>query len=422
MSKLETIGSTIVKIMTNTKKSIRLCPICNSNNAELLHNQRFELSEEHVLPNDYDVVACTKCGFVYADTKATQKAYDKFYKDLSKYEDASIASGTGSNQLDAKRIRRAISDITKHISDKNKSILDIGCANGGLLAELRRNGYKNVVGLDPSPACVDHIQNEHQIEAHLGSLFNANHLFTNQQFDVVILSHVLEHIVDIEQAYEKALSLMSGSGQIYIEVPDASRYSDYYVVPFFYFDCEHINHFDLGALSNLAFKHGLDRVAENQIEIIASDTNVYPALYGIYRKNQKNDRQILVYSSRARESVFEYIKLSKKRDEWPLLEDLVSSQEEIVVWGAGSFAQRMLQSSPLSKCNITAFIDNDSNKQGKMLHGVPIRSSDVLNETNAAILICSALHSNEIANEIKTMGVNNNIFELKKGNVNVSQF
>ena len=410
-----------MKIMTNTKKAIRICPICNSNEAEVLHNQRFELSEKHVLPNNYDIVACTKCGFVYADTKATQKDYDRFYKDLSKYEDTSIASGTGSNPLDAKRIKRAISDITKHIPEKNKSILDIGCANGGLLAELRRNGYKNVIGLDPSPACVDHIQNEHQIEAHLGSLFNANHLFTNQQFDVVILSHVLEHIVDIQRAYEKALSLLSESGQIYVEVPDASRYSDFYVVPFFYFDCEHINHFDLGALSNIALKHGLDKITESQIEIIASDTNTYPALYGIYKKSRLASRQAPIYNSYARKSVLEYIRISEERDEWPLLEDLVSSQEEIIVWGAGSFAQRMLQSSPLSKCNIAAFIDNDSNKQGKMLHGVTIRSSDVLKETNAAILICSALHSNEIADEIKTMGVDNNIFELNKGNVNVSQ-
>ena len=420
MSKLETAGSTIVKKMTNTKKAMRLCPICNNNKAEVLHNQRFELSEKHVLPNNYDVVACTKCGFVYADTKATQKDYDRFYKDLSKYEDTSIASGTGCNVLDAKRISRATSDIAKYVPDKNKSILDIGCANGGLLIELKRNGYKNVVGLDPSPACIDYVQNEHQIEAHLGSLFGADHLFSDQHFDIVILSHVLEHIVDIQMAYEKALSLLSKSGQIYVEVPDASRYSDYYVVPYFYFDCEHINHFDLGALSNLALKYGLDKVTENQIEIIASDTNVYPALYAIYQKNQQSDQQAPIYNSHARESVFEYIKLSEKRDEWPLLEDLVSSQEEIIVWGAGSFAHRMLQSSPLSKCNITAFIDNDSNKQGKMLHGVPIRSSDILKETNAAILVCSALHSNEIANEIKTMGVDNNIFELKKGNVNVS--
>ena len=45
--------------------------------------------------------------------------------------------------------------------------------------------------------------------------------------------------------------LLNPNGIIYIEVPDANRYSNYYVVPFYYFDCEHINHFDINSLKNL---------------------------------------------------------------------------------------------------------------------------------------------------------------------------
>ena len=41
------------------------------------------------------------------------------------------------------------------MADKNASILDVGCANGGLLEALRALGYSNLVGLDPAPACVD---------------------------------------------------------------------------------------------------------------------------------------------------------------------------------------------------------------------------------------------------------------------------
>ena len=52
-----------------------------------------------------------------------------------------------------------------------------------------------------------------------------------------------------------ARSILSVTGKIYIEVPDATRYEDYPFVPFYYFDAEHINHFDLRSMGQLAAQH-----------------------------------------------------------------------------------------------------------------------------------------------------------------------
>lgn len=399
--------------LISKKKVIRACPICENNKAEVLHTQHFSLSKDCMLPNNYDVVACIRCGFVYADTKATQLDYDQYYKDLSKYEDTSVATGTGQGSLDAQRLKRAAADISKHITNHKKSILDIGCANGGLLSELRNQGFNDLTGLDPSSACVSYVNNLN-IDVYLGSIFGENVSLPKKKFDLVILSHVLEHILDVRSAYKNALSLLKEDGLLYIEVPDASRYRAYYVVPYFYFDCEHINHFDLTSLGNLASINGLARVANDQIEIVASDTYVYPAVYALYRKeNQPPNIEMVGYDADTKDSIVSYIDLSKKNDQWPALKEMVSSQKELVVWGAGSYAQRMLETSPLGQCNILAFIDRDSNKIGRELNGRMIKSPDFLWQTNAAILICSALHNNEIASEVKAMGVDNEIWDLK---------
>jgi uncharacterized Zn finger protein len=79
----------------NKKKSIRKCPICQEENGEILHTQKFVLPEGHPLSNGYDILCCDRCGFVYADTTVSQKDYDIFYAKLSKYEDKKTATGGG---------------------------------------------------------------------------------------------------------------------------------------------------------------------------------------------------------------------------------------------------------------------------------------------------------------------------------------
>ena len=59
-----------------TKTLLRPCPICGSGQGEVLHTQKFFIPQGYLLPVEYDVVACTKCGFTYADTSACQQNYD----------------------------------------------------------------------------------------------------------------------------------------------------------------------------------------------------------------------------------------------------------------------------------------------------------------------------------------------------------
>lgn len=84
------------ELKREAKNVLRPCPICSNGVGEVLHNQRFRLPEkQHFLPEAYDIVVCLKCGFVYADTSASQGDYDRYYQDFSKYEDKDTAVGGG---------------------------------------------------------------------------------------------------------------------------------------------------------------------------------------------------------------------------------------------------------------------------------------------------------------------------------------
>jgi SAM-dependent methyltransferase len=71
------------------------------------------------------------------------------------------------------------------------SILDVGCGQGDLLADLRREGYE-ATGIDIDPDCVS-ISQKVGI-AKTGGVFDIPKMFRSNSFDLVVASHVLEHL------------------------------------------------------------------------------------------------------------------------------------------------------------------------------------------------------------------------------------
>jgi len=68
------------------------------------------------------------------------------------------------------------------------------------------------------------------IDADVGSLMCLPE--NNEPFDRVILSHVLEHVADLQGAIRAVCMQIRAGGQVYIELPDASRYADALFSPF----------------------------------------------------------------------------------------------------------------------------------------------------------------------------------------------
>src|ERR1700678_4582558 len=242
-------------------RPLRACSACGAHNGTICHHQRFVVPSGYPLPAEYDVAICRRCGFVYADPAATQRDYDRFYCEWSKYDDSATATGSGVSAYDAARLSTTASDIARALPSRAASILDAGCATGGLLTALRDHGFTAAAGLDLSPRCVAACR-DRGFEAYAGSIASA--AAKMPKFDCLVFCHVLEPVYDIPGFFMSARLLLRPGGFFDLERPDAARYVDYLYAPFQEFNTEHINHFSARALENTARRFGFEPVLVEQ--------------------------------------------------------------------------------------------------------------------------------------------------------------
>lgn len=376
----------------------RHCAVCGSIEGVLLHEQTFSLEKGHPLPDSYQVVSCRKCSNVFADLAVKQTDYDHFYEFLSKYENETISSGSAFNDWDINRLRKTANKIIEKIGTrKDYSVLDIGSAQGGLLEIFREFGFTNLYALEPSPSCNSKTaQNSNSIiKTITGSICQPLSSALDKKFDVVILSHVLEHIYSVEDAIKNIRSIMAPEGILYIEVPDASRYLDFYKTPFHFFDIEHINHFTVPSLISLLCMNNFKPLEFGTKDIEVSSNELYPALYGFFTIDQST------------EQIKNYINRSNQLREKMTFSNYVESQIPIAIWGVGSYTKQLLSNTRLSACNIVYLVDGDCKKWGSAVSGIEIKDPKVLEIFNGTILIISALYAEEIKKQISNMGLTN---------------
>ena len=381
----------------NTKPSVRGCPICEERLVELLRRQRFVLPDAHPLADGYDVVCCPQCGFVFADTAVTQADYDAFYARLSKYENQQTSTGGGDTPWDAERLQQTAADLVRWFPDPASRILDLGCANGGLLQALQRRGYSNLYGIDPSTACVRHTR-ARGIAAGTGSLFALPDGLG--VFDGVVLSHVLEHVQELRPAVQRLAAILQPGGRLCVEVPDAARYAELLVAPFQDFNTEHINHFSAQGLKNLLAPAGWQAQTLQSKTILSAPQMPYPALFAVAMRAAaapwEPDREL-------RRHLEEYIQRSEAMLERldQTIRRAVPPVGGLIVWGTGQLAMKLLVETVLRDRRITAFVDSNPIHHGRRLRGVPILAPNQIRDSSDPILITTIIHQQEVLQAIR---------------------
>jgi len=120
---------------------------------------------------------------------------------------------------------KIISDLAVQYSSDGDSVLDIGCGLGQMVDLISQKGARDIYIADAYESCLEATRTRIQAK---GEYLISEDDFDikkkiRRKFKVVIMSHVLEHMLNPVQAVQDALSLVEEGGYLIMAVPNPAR-------------------------------------------------------------------------------------------------------------------------------------------------------------------------------------------------------
>lgn len=248
------------------------CYLCGSGDSQILFTfmgyDKYLATVFETLPDeDMNWMICNNCAFVYRSPVLEQHEYEKLYENYDtdifsgitpdEYFDKiiSLPIGVSENREKAEWLKDI---LNRRNSNEALSVLDVGCGGGTLLYILREElSIQDACGVELNKVYADLAQR--RVEADIRNESYKSRIFKHQ-FDLVINTKVLEHILDpLPFIREMSKDLVSG-GLLFIEVP---HIHDMYNFPLNdeRFTIPHIYFFSESTLSALLEKAGFSVIA-----------------------------------------------------------------------------------------------------------------------------------------------------------------
>jgi SAM-dependent methyltransferase len=213
-----------------------------------------------------NLIVCKNCGFIFHDNILSLEELQKMYEQEDRI--------THKKETLQKRVllERALNFLKRNFSfEKANKVIDIGSGDFSLLERLvahAPNAQYDAVNVSYS-------------EERRGSIRVFREMLEDmsvpESYNIVILSHILEHIADFDHFFRHLSKLLAPDACLYVEVP-------FQVGPTLFlkrgFHAQHINYFSPWTLDRLLGKYGFKL---NSLEFDTEGGYFYYGIPGIIR-------------------------------------------------------------------------------------------------------------------------------------------
>ncbi|HRJ41999.1 MAG TPA: class I SAM-dependent methyltransferase [Caldilineaceae bacterium] len=234
------------------------CPVCQSIEFDPLAEQdRYGLH--------FPVVICRGCGLVQTNPRMNQTSYDEFYNaEYRRLDEGSAAPTDGSFALQYERGKQLFHSVVRYFTrpPADYFVLEVGCGSGGVVKYFQEQGCR-VKGIDLGEEYLLHGRQKHGLDLTPGTLAD---LALEEAPDVIIYSHVMEHILDPTAELALVRHHLAPGGLLCIEVPGVRFVQHAYDGDFLrMLQNAHTFHFTLQSLTNLLGVNGFMRLAGDEL-------------------------------------------------------------------------------------------------------------------------------------------------------------
>jgi len=231
-------------------EAVTACPVCGNSQRSTLYD---DLTDRvfFCAPGTWSLHECNGCRSAYLDPRPTPEtiylAYQDYYTHKVPVQRAApqglrgmrylrrvLANGYMNHRFGTCDAPASVLGVLaahllpsqKEILDRNlrhlpsfgsgRRVLDVGFGNGGFLQGARRAGWI-VSGADPDPVAV-HNAKERGLDVRHGGI----EAYADQpaSFDVITMSHVIEHVHDPVYVLRQAHALLKPGGQLWLDTPN----------------------------------------------------------------------------------------------------------------------------------------------------------------------------------------------------------
>lgn len=209
-----------------------------------------------------------------------------------------------------------------------------------------------------------------------------------QKPDVIIHSHVIEHLYNPMDEIKQMSSLLKDGGTMLISAPVIDK-----MMEDGYTNAMNFEH-TYGLSKALLYKI----LEHSQLRVLDEQDFSRHCVFVAARK----DSQLAASSDKLYDSSYFENFVQHHESEIKKINDLLASPQETFIFGAHIFTQFLLKNG-LSESDFSCVLDNDINKQGKRLYGtgLSVSSPKVLKNLKSPLVVLKAAqYTEEIKNDI----------------------
>ena len=179
----------------------------------------------HLCCEGFSYLRCTACDLVQMNPQPLIGAVETRYQEG--YGEAYLAYELTNEQNFLALQERSLQDIGFGTIEKNMhlqgrfALLDIGCATGALLETLRNRGWA-VQGVEICLPSAHYARRVRNLEVH--SLPLAENYFPAESFDVILASHLIEHLNDPAAFVKEVHRILRTGGYFLITTPNIAGF------------------------------------------------------------------------------------------------------------------------------------------------------------------------------------------------------
>lgn len=210
------------------------CPVCN-------HSSQYSFSGRDLMFNlfePYHYYLCSNCELIFQHPLPSAEKISSFYPDhydvyaeqsrlkrINPIRAANLKIKYGYSHLKTNYFSSFIARLTNIFNSdefvikyvENGKLLDIGCGNGRFLHGMKQLGW-GTKGVEFNASAVS-VCKKSNLDVHHGDLFSAK--FDKDSFDVVNLSHVIEHVPDPKALFKEISRILKSDGLFVVKTPNS---------------------------------------------------------------------------------------------------------------------------------------------------------------------------------------------------------